>query len=103
MAVRFVIPAYLRTFTSGRSEFELEASGDLRDVGAALDALWAAHPGVRDRVLTETGEVRPHVNVFVDGESIRYTGGLATPVRANAEIAIVPAVSGGSIMKTFSS
>ena len=69
MAVRFVIPAYLRTFTSGRSEVELELARDLKDVGAALEALWAAHPGVRDRVLTETGDVRPHVNVFVDGES----------------------------------
>lgn len=48
-----------------------------------------------DRVLTEQGEVRPHVNVFVGEESIRYTGGLATPLTDGAEIAIVPAVSGG--------
>jgi molybdopterin converting factor small subunit len=50
---------------------------------------------VRDRVITELGEVRPHVNIFVDGESIRDTGGLAAPVRDGAEIFILPAVSGG--------
>jgi molybdopterin converting factor small subunit len=50
---------------------------------------------VRDRVVTEQGEVRPHVNVFVGVESIRFTGDLATPLAADAEISIVPAVSGG--------
>src|SRR5262249_25486117 len=64
-------------------------------VGDALAALWALHPGVRDRVVTEQGEVRPHVNVFVGVESIRFTGGLETPLRDGAEISIVPAVSGG--------
>lgn len=58
--------------------------------------LGARHPGVRDRVLTEQGEVRPHVNVFVGDESIRYTGGLATPLGEGAEVSIVPAVSGGA-------
>ncbi len=100
MPVRYVIPAYLRAFTGGRGRVELEF--DPSDVGAALDALWAVYPGVRDRVLTEAGAVRPHVNVFVGGESIRYTGGLATPLAGEAEIAIVPAVSGGSGMKTIS-
>jgi molybdopterin converting factor small subunit len=53
------------------------------------------HPGVWDRVLTEEGAVRQHVNVFVGDESIRYTGGLDTPVPPSAVISIVPAVSGG--------
>src|SRR5947208_1131227 len=52
-------------------------------------------PGVRDRVLTEQGDVRPHVNVFVGTESSRWSGGLATPVPDGAEISILPAVSGG--------
>ena len=64
-------------------------------VGEALAALWSMHPGVRDRVVTEQGDVRPHVNVFVGSESIRYTGGLATPVRDGDEVSIIPAVSGG--------
>jgi molybdopterin synthase sulfur carrier subunit len=64
-------------------------------VGEALAGLGALHPGVRDRVLDERGQVRPHVNVFVGKESIRYTGGLATPLGPEAELHIFPAVSGG--------
>jgi hypothetical protein len=52
---------------------------------------------VQPRVVTEAGEVRPHVNVFVGSESIRYSGGLATPVPDGAEIVILPAVSGGNL------
>jgi len=50
---------------------------------------------VRDRVITELGDVRPHVNIFVDGESIRDAGGLGAPVHDGAEIFILPALSGG--------
>ena len=46
-------------------------------------------------MVTELGEVRPHINIFIDGESIRDMGGLAAPVRNGAEILILPAVSGG--------
>jgi len=53
------------------------------------------HPGVRDRVMDEQGRVRPHVNVFVGHESIRWTGGLETPIPPDAELFILPAVSGG--------
>lgn len=89
----FHIPGYLRSWTGGASRIELD--GDDATVGEALERLWALHPGVRDRVVTERGEVRQHVNVFVGDESIRYTGGLATALPAGAEISIVPAVSGG--------
>jgi molybdopterin converting factor small subunit len=51
---------------------------------------------MRDRVVTEQGEIRPHINIFVGEENIRYTGGLATRVTAEAVISIVPAVSGGN-------
>jgi molybdopterin converting factor small subunit len=87
------IPGYLRTFTGGRSRVLLD--GGAATVRQALERLWALHPGVRDRLVTEQGEVRPHVNVFVGNESIRFTGGLDTPVAEGAEISIVPAVSGG--------
>ncbi len=63
--------------------------------GSAVDALWKACPGARDRVLTERGEVRTHINMFVDGDNIRHAGGLDAPVRAGSEIIILPAVSGG--------
>ncbi|HYR55425.1 MAG TPA: ubiquitin-like small modifier protein 1 [Myxococcaceae bacterium] len=94
MAVVFLIPGYLRTFTEGQKRVTSESTAtNVRD---ALDSLAGKYPGVRDRVLTETGEVRPHVNIFVGIESIRYTGGLDTPVSAGDEISIVPAVSGGA-------
>jgi MoaD family protein len=93
MPLKFFIPGPLREFTNGARLITI-ASGDTT-VGDALAKLWAQHPGVRDRVLTEQGEVRQHVNVFVGDESIRFTGGLATPVRDGDEISIVPAVSGG--------
>lgn len=93
MAVVFHIPGYVREFTGGSRRVTLATSPTT--VGEALNALWALHPGVRDRVVTEQGEVRPHVNLFVGTESIRFTGGLATPLAKDAEISIVPAVSGG--------
>lgn len=93
MAVTVHIPGPLREFTGGRSRISL--GGPQRSVGDVLRALGAAHPGVRDRVLDEQGEVRPHVNVFVGSESIRQSGGLQTPLPEGAEVFILPAVSGG--------
>jgi molybdopterin converting factor small subunit len=94
VAVRFLLPSYLRPFAGGTARLELDARPST--VGEALALLGSLHPGVRDRVLTERGEVRPHVNVFVGEESIRYSGGLGTPLPDQAEISIVPAVSGGA-------
>jgi molybdopterin converting factor small subunit len=93
MPVRVRLPAILRDLPGSRATVELEGSFDT--VTEAFDALWRQVPGVRDRVLTETGEVREHVQVFVGFESIRFTGGLTTAVPEDAEIHIVPAVSGG--------
>ena len=91
--VRFYVPVPLRVFTAGRSEVEIAAEpATLRE---ALAALFALHPGLADRVLTEAGAIRPHVHVFVGADSVRGRGELDTPVPAGAEIAIMPAVSGG--------
>jgi len=93
MTVSFWIPGPLRTLAGGRSRVDIETSGGtLHD---ALDALFAAHPGVRDRILTEQGEVREHVNVFVGQTLARTAGGLATPLADGVEISIIPAISGG--------
>jgi len=93
--VTFLIPAALQPLTEGRSRLHVDVPRGAPSLGEALDALWALYPGVRDRVLTEQGDVRPHVNVFVGTESSRWSGGLATPVPDGAEISILPAVSGG--------
>jgi molybdopterin converting factor small subunit len=89
----FVIPEPLRELAGSRDEVRVD--GDARSLADALGLLWTSCPGVRDRILTERGEVRPHVNIFVDGESIRFAAGLATPVHPRSEIVILPAVSGG--------
>ena len=96
MRVVVLIPTPLRPFAEGRRRIDLELSGGPVSLGDALAALGKAAPGVRDRVLTEGGEVRPHVNLFVGTESCRWTGGLATPLADGAEITILPAISGGA-------
>jgi molybdopterin converting factor small subunit len=93
MAVVILIPGPLRPFSAGRDRVRLERSPGT--VGEALAALAAIYPGVRDRVVTEQGEVRPHVNVFVGEDNIRDARGLSTRVPEGSEIAILPAVSGG--------
>lgn len=82
-----------RDVGAGGGAVEPSAEGALAEETFGL--LWGDCPGVRDRVLDERGEVRPHVDVFVDGEDIRYAGGLGAPLRGGAEILILPAVSGG--------
>jgi molybdopterin converting factor small subunit len=79
--------------TGGQSHLDVDTSGStLQD---ALEGLFAGYPGLRDRVLTERREIRPHVNVFVGTREARTLRGLATPVANGMEISIIPAISGG--------
>lgn len=91
--MKAIIPAYLRAYTDGRSEIPIGTGG--QTVGEALAALWKICPGLRDRVVTEQGEVRQHLNIFVGADSIRDRNGLATEVTDGCEITILPSVSGG--------
>ena len=93
MPVTFVIPGPLRSFASGKSHIVIEQSPTV--LADALEALWKRCPGIRDRVVTEQAQIREHINVFVDNEDVRYTGGLQTPIRDGVAIAIIPAISGG--------
>lgn len=93
MPVTVRIPSYLAAFADGRSSIVVEATPATAD--GVLQSLWSLHPALRDRIVDEQGQVRQHINVFVDEESIRFGAGLATPVPDGAEILIVPAVSGG--------
>jgi len=91
--ITFQIAGYLTEFAGGQAEIKLDA--EPQTVGEALNELWAAHAGLRDRVLTEQGVVRQHVNVFLNGEVTRRDQVLQLPITGNAEICIMPAVSGG--------
>jgi sulfur-carrier protein len=93
VAIIFHIPASLREFTSGQRDVEIAtAPTTLAD---ALSALWLAYPGLRDRVTTEQGEIREHINIFIGDDDVRFTGGLATRIAPGCEISIVPSISGG--------
>ncbi len=93
MPVVVLIPGPLRPFADGRDRVTLERRPET--VADALAELAVRYPGVRDRVVTEQGEIRPHVNVFVGEDNVRDASGLATRVPSECEIAILPAVSGG--------
>jgi MoaD family protein len=90
MTVTVKIPAQLRATTNGESELTVDGS----TVGEALDAVYAQHGDLRDRI-SESGELRRFVNVYVSGEDIRFQDGLETPVTDGDEVTILPAVAGG--------
>lgn len=93
MRVLFRIPGPLRPMTGGQSHVDVDISGStLQD---ALEGLFAAYPGLRDRLLTERREMRQHVNVFVGSKEARTLGGMAAPLANGVEISIIPAISGG--------
>jgi sulfur-carrier protein len=90
MAVTVKIPTQLRGATEGEAEIEVEGA----TVGEALDAVFDQHGGLRDRI-TQDGDLRRFVNVYVSGEDIRFRDGLQTPVAEGDDVTILPAVAGG--------
>ena len=91
--ITFELPRALRPHAQGSTEVVIrDECSTVRDALHALAAQW---PGVTDRVLDERGEIRPHVNIFVETESVRFLRGLDTPVAERDTITILPAVSGG--------
>lgn len=93
MALTVVLPSQLRELAGGRGTIELGARPDT--VGGALEELRREYPAVYDRILTERHEIRPHVNLFVGRNDIRWSGGLETPVPEGSELVVIPSVSGG--------
>lgn len=91
MAIEVRIPTILRTYTGG--EKAVDASGDT--LAALIDDLEANHPGIKDRLIEE-GDLRRFVNVYVNDEDVRFTGGLATEVSDGDQVVVLPAVAGGS-------
>ena len=93
MSLTFYIPGPLREYTGGHASVSIQQSP--ATLAEALSALWKLYPGLRDRIITEQGQVREHVNIFIGDEDVRYTGGLTSSVSAGSDISIVPAISGG--------
>jgi molybdopterin converting factor small subunit len=91
MSLTIRIPTQLRSLTGGSGEVDVEAA----NVGEALKALDAAHPGLADRLFDDNGQLRRFVNVFLADEDVRFLDGLDTPVAAGQTLSIVPAVAGG--------
>ena len=90
MAVTVKIPAQLRVVTGDEDEVAVEGG----TVGEALEAVFARHEDLRE-LITENGDLRRFVNVYVAGEDIRFRDGLDTTVKDGDEVQILPAVAGG--------
>jgi sulfur-carrier protein len=91
VSVKVRIPTILRTYTKGESEVAVDG-GTLAEV---VDALESSYPGIKARVLDESGELRRFVNVYVDNDDVRFADGLKTGVADGAQVSIIPAVAGG--------
>jgi molybdopterin converting factor small subunit len=91
--ITFNVAGFLTDFTNGKSQIVVDSSA--ATVAEALDRLWQQHLGLRDRVVNEQGNLRQHVNIFLNEENVRRKELLETPLPENCEITILPAVSGG--------
>lgn len=91
MAVRVLIPTPLRKLTADVDSVELEA-GDIRRI---IEQLEQRYPGFRARVCDDAGQLRRFINVYVDGEDVRFLDNLSTSVGDGVEVSIVPAIAGG--------
>ena len=90
--VTIYLSGHLKSYTGGETQTQLDAN--FATVGETLDSLWKVYPALRDRVLTEQGEIRQHVNIFVGSDDVKRLKGLETALRSN-ELHIFNAVSGG--------
>ena len=86
------LPQVLRQQADGQRAIEVEGA----TVGDAVQALVGRHPALAEQLLTPDGELHRFVNVYVNGRDVRYSGGLSTPVGAQDEIRLLPAIAGGA-------
>ena len=91
MAIDVRIPTILRPYTAG----ERSVDGNGSTVSALIDDLESRFGGIKERLVDETGGVRRFVNIYVNDEDIRFTGGLETALSDDATVVILPAVAGG--------
>jgi molybdopterin synthase sulfur carrier subunit len=89
--IKVRIPTPLRPLTKGQGEVETKASS----VVEMIETLNGAHPGIKDRLCDETGELRRFVNIYVNEEDIRFLKGKETSLKDGDEVSIAPAIAGG--------
>ena len=92
MAVKVLIPSTLRTLTDNETTIQLDAEGT---VGEVLTQLDTKYPGIGERLRDDSGEIRRFVNIYVNGDDVRFLDGLGTALKDGDEVSIVPAVAGG--------
>jgi len=91
VSVSVRVPTILRPYTQGVSEVSAEGSTLIE----VLDSLDGSYPGIKGRVLDESGELRRFVNVYVDDDDVRFADGLQTAIKDGGQVSIIPAVAGG--------
>ncbi|MQG20938.1 MAG: MoaD/ThiS family protein [SAR202 cluster bacterium] len=91
MAITVRIPTPLRRLTDGADSVETDSA----DVQNAIENLEGQFPGIRERLIDDSGELHRFVNIYVNGEDIRFVDGLKTNIKDGDEVSIVPAVAGG--------
>jgi molybdopterin synthase sulfur carrier subunit len=91
MSLQIIIPTPLRKITGNLDAVEIEAE----TINEAIDSLDERFPGFRSRVCDDTGELRRFINIYVNGEDVRFLDNLTTRIPDGAEVSIVPAIAGG--------
>jgi len=95
MSVEVRIPTILRTYTDG----EKAVSGEGATLSEVIEHLETNHPGLKDRLVEAKDgkpDLRRFVNVYVNDEDVRFTGGLGTSLRDGDSVTVLPAVAGGA-------
>jgi sulfur-carrier protein len=90
MAIEVRIPTILRTYTDGAKA----VSGRGGTLAEVIDSVESEHPGIKER-LVENGDLRRFINIYVNDEDVRFTGGLKAAVSDGDTVVILPAVAGG--------
>ena len=93
MAITVRIPTPLRKLTN---ELDTIVADESETLAQLIDVIEGQYPGLKERICDETGELRRFVNVYVNGEDVRFLSGLQTSLEPDAEVSIVPAVAGGA-------
>ncbi len=91
MSVRVRVPTPLRRFTGGAEEVSVAGT----TIATLVEDLEKNHPGIKERICDDEGKIRRFVNIFVNGDDIRFLDNLETAIKDGDEVSIVPAIAGG--------